>query len=752
MYKKIFFIVVALFMFATLSFTQHINGHVFIIENETATALEGVTVFIPNTNNGVFTAEDGSFSLIRKTGEPLQIVFSMAGYITDTVTLTGKPQHIMHAMTKQEIILQETAVVGYQKGTISPNNAYVKTEMITRTGLVKLACCNLSESFENNASITVGFTDAVSGVKQVQLLGLSGLYSQMLAENVPTMRGLAATFGWNYVPGTWLESIQISKGTSSVVNGYDNITGQINLEMLKPETSQPLFINLYGDIEGRYEANVTSALKLNDRWYAGLLAHVSAETQEHDYNADGFMDIPKSRLVNLYNRWNYTAQSGLNSQTGIKFLDEMRNGGQAQRNFSNLFSTNFINRNFTIENKTGIPFTQKEGRSIGLITNFTHYQQQAQVGKKSFDGQQNSLYANLIYTQQTGNTHDNRFSVGASCTADFYHTNFLDSLVFNQTLKTEINRDEIVSGVFGEYTISPVHQLLIVAGARVDYNSFFKKWLFTPRANVKYTINDYVIARASVGRGFRSANLISENIGLLGSSRKINIADIKNINIESAWNYGVNFQFSIPVWNREILSIGLDFFHTEFQNQAVVDIERNRNSVIFYNLQGRSFADVFQADITLTPFRRFDIYAAFRYNNTQITYTDASGSLLQMEKPLISRFRGLINLAYATNLRHWVFDFTAQINGQTRLPNLNGYDEKPSYSEPYPIFFGQITHNAKRFDIYLGAENIFNYRQKNPIIEPQSPFSQNFDSSLIWGPLMGCRLYAGVRIRIGELK
>jgi hypothetical protein len=265
-------------------------------------------------------------------------------------------------------------------------------------------------------------------------------------------------------------------------------------------------------------------------------------------------------------------------------------------------------------------------------------------------------------------------------------------------------------------------------------------------------INDYVVARAAVGRGFRSANLISENIGLLGSSRNIYIADIENINIESAWNYGVNLQFSIPVWNREIMSVGFDFFHTEFQNQAVVDIERNRNSVIFYNLQGRSFADVFQADITITPFRRFDIYAAFRYNNTQITYTDANGALFQMEKPLMSRFRGLVNFAYATKMRRWVFDFTAQINGQTRLPNLDGYDEKSSYSEPYPIFFGQITHNSKRFDVYLGVENILNYRQKNPIIEPQSPFSQNFDSSRIWGPLMGRRLYAGLRIRIGELK
>ncbi|MDR2824299.1 MAG: TonB-dependent receptor, partial [Prevotellaceae bacterium] len=499
MSKKIFILLAALFSVVAASFSQNINGHIFTTENGQMTALEGVTVFIPNTSNGVFTAEDGSFELTRKDGEPLQIVFSLAGYATDTVALTGKPQHIMHALTKQEIALAGTSVTGYQKGTMNPRGAHFNTEMITKTGLVKLACCNLSESFENSASITVGFTDAVSGAKQVQLLGLSGLYSQMLAENIPTMRGLAATFGWNYIPGTWLESIQISKGASSVVNGYESVTGQINLEMLKPETAQPLFINLYGDIEGRYEANITSALKVNDLWNASLLAHISAETQEHDRNNDGFMDTPKSLLVNLYNRWIYTSESGLRSQTGIKFLNETRNGGQTTHNTvpehaNYLFSTSFTNRNFTLENKTGIPFA-KEGTSLGLITNLTHYEQAAQVGKKSFDGTQNSLYANVIYTQQIGENHDNKFSLGGSFAADFFRTNYLDSLrnfgldvVSEHTPKTDINRDEISSGIFGEYTFMPVRQLVMVAGARVDYNAFYKKWLFTPRANVKYTM------------------------------------------------------------------------------------------------------------------------------------------------------------------------------------------------------------------------------------------------------------------------
>jgi hypothetical protein len=755
--KKLY-ILVALLFCATSSFAQKINGHVYTTETGEPVGLEGVTVAFPASSKGVMTAAGGAFEIEYTENEPLMLVFSFVGYNTDTVKLTGKPQHIMLEMRKS-ILLDETQVIGYQKGTYNSQIALLKTETITKVGLTKLACCNLSESFENSASITVGFTDAVSGAKQVQLLGLSSLYGQMLAENIPTMRGLSSTFGWNYVPGTWLESIQISKGASSVVNGYESITGQINLEMKKPQLAEPLFINLYGDLEGRFEANITSALTLSDKWSVGLLAHASAEMQEHDSNDDTFLDVPTSKLINLYNRWTYTGANGVLSQTGLKFLNETRHGGQTKHSADNasmspIFSSDFINKNFTVENKTGIPVGKKEGSSLGIITNFTHFEQNAQIGKKSFDGQQNSFYGNLIFTSFIGDEHHHKYSAGASFVYDGIKTTYQDSLIFNQTPKTFIDKKETVTGIFGEYTYTPFEKLTAVVGIRGDYNSFYNKMLVTPRANLKYDINKYMIARASVGKGYRSPNVIAENIGLLATSRRISVENIQALNtIESAWNYGGNLSFDFHIWNNREASITLDYFHTEFQNQTIADMERDATTVYFYNLKGRSFADVFQIDLSLSPFKNFDIYAAFRYNNTEITYQDAAGAnLFRKEKPLTSRFRGLLNLAYATNLRKWVFDFTTQINGQTRVPSLSGYNAVDEYSPAFPILFAQVTKNTKRFDVYLGAENLLNYKQKNPIIDWQNPFNQDFDSSRIWGPLMGRRIYLGARIRIGELK
>lgn len=755
MKNKILIITMFALLFTVSANTQTINGHVFTSENGKIVSIEGVSVFFPQTGNGTITAADGSFEIIRTEKDPLQLVFSYVGFAADTVTLSGGNQHLMIEL-KKPIELAETGVVGYQQGTFNSRITPLKTEVITKAGLQKLACCNLSESFENSATISVGFADAISGAKQVQLLGLSGLYSQMMAENIPTMRGLASTFGWSYTPGPWLESIQISKGASSVVNGYESISGQINLEMKKPDNTEPLYINLYSDHAGRYEANVTAATQVAKNLWTGLLLHGSTETQEHDANGDGFMDQPKLKLLNLYNRWYYAGDNGIQSRTGIKFLTETRNSGQTTEHIGSeplslLYQTNITNKNFAVENKTGLPVGTKEGQTIGFITNFTHHEENSEFGKKSFEGRQNSFYSNLLFSSSIGEEFVHKYTVGASFLFDKYNTSFLDSLPFNATSQTPVDRTEIIPGVFGEYTYSPLQKLTLVLGLRGDYNSQYG-WLVTPRTNVKYDINDYIILRASAGRGFRTSNVISENIGLMASSRKFDIGSISDLDIESAWNYGGNVSFSIPIWDNRIMSFSVDYFHTEFQNQTVVDIERSRNDVFFYNLQGRSFADVWQADLSVTPFKGFDVYAAFRYNNTQVTYTDADGTNYQMEKALTSRYRGLVNLSYATNLRRWVFDFTAQINGPTRLPGLDGYNSELKESPAFPVFFAQITRNSKRFDVYVGAENIADYRQENPIVDYQTPFGKDFDSSMIWGPLMGRKLYAGVRIRIGELK
>lgn len=684
----------------------------------------------------------------------------IAGCLFAGQTFAQTPTEVTDTIPEQQ--LEETVVSFYRPGTMLSSFKPLKTETITETGLRKLACCTLSESFENSASVSVGFTDAVSGAKQIQLLGLSSVYSQILSENIPTLRGLVATYGWAYTPGSWLESIQFSKGAASVVNGYESITGQMNLEFKKPNLTEPLFINVYADDERRYEGNITSSVQLNPYLWTSLLLNGNINTSVHDENGDGFLDMPKTKNVNLYNRWFYLhPEKGIQSRTGLKFLYDNRIAGQdalihGENPMSNapLFETNITNRNFTVDNKTGFAIGDKDGQSLGIINSFTRHEQASEFGLKLFNGTQTSYYANVLFSSYIHSTA-HRYTAGASFAYDKYDMEYADALEFNNTPLTRLDRQETVPGVFGEYTYSNDKGLTVVMGLRADHHNRFG-WFVTPRAHLKYDVNSFFTVRASAGRGSRSPNMIPENIGLLASSRKLYVDNINQLDREKAWNYGGNLTFSIPVWDEKKATLSLDYFRTEFQNQVVVDIERNRNAVYFYNQDGgKAFANVWQADFSANIFQGFDVFAAFRYNNNRITYLQ-NNQQYEVEKTLTPNYRGLLNVSYATKLRRWVFDATAQVNGKSRLPGINGYQSESKYSPSYPVLFGQITKNSKRFDVYLGVENLLDFRQKDPVnywdpMYAGNAFSRDFDASVVWGPITGRKIYAGIRVRIGDL-
>ncbi|MDR1562679.1 MAG: TonB-dependent receptor [Dysgonamonadaceae bacterium] len=757
---------VFLLFFSLNSGAQTLRGRVISVEKGKKVPLVGATVFFGKGSNGVATNEKGTFSLTRRSGDGEWLYASLIGYSTDSVKVSSVRSDIEFNLT-EGVDLSEVVIESAQKGMVFNRLDIGKTELITKTGLVKMACCNLSESFENSATVTVGFTDAVSGTKQIQLLGLPGIYSQLLSENVPVYRGLLSSFGWGYVPGSWMESIQVSKGASSVVNGYESVSGQINAEIKKPNYTEPLFINLYADHLGRYEANITSATKVAKDLYTSLLIHGSTETNSiagegyHDRNDDTFLDMPHSKLFNVYNRWFYLSENGIQSRTGFRFLYDDRQAGQDEHShpadntgIHELYTTTIRNKGFTVENKTGLT-TDDKGNSIGIITSFNHSGEDLNYGRKTFNGTQNSFYGNLLYSNTSNPTH--RYTAGASFAYDNYRTLYEDRFNLTgtagafQTPRTNIDRTETIPGAFAEYTFNNKDRFTFIIGLREDWNSRFG-WLFTPRANVRYSIIPELVLRASAGRGYRSPNAIADNIGLLATSRKFDVDAIDNLDLERAWNSGGSVSTYIPIWDKKTLTVSIDYFHTQFDKQVVVDVDRDLHSVFFYNLNGKSFADAFQADVSVSPFRGFDVFAAFRYNKSEVTYNDGQGNSYTLERPLTSRYRGLVNLAYATARRAWVFDFTAQFNGPSRLPNLNGFSgSEQRYSESFPVYFAQVTKNSKRFDIYIGSENLLDFRQKDPVRSWQEPFGKDFDASMVWGPIVGRKIYAGIRWRIGKL-
>lgn len=732
---KINFLLLLLIAAARLT-AQTLSGTVS--EKPPGGALPGAAVFWKGTHTGTAADENGRFTLAYPDSFPAVLYVQLLGYEADSIrfkAITNTPVTItLKAMASK---VSDTVEVVYKMDDFTFSSRPINTEIITQRGLLKAACCNLSESFETNPSVDAAVSDAVSGTKKIQMLGLDGVYTQLLNENLPLIRGLSAAYGIGQVPGTWIKAILITKGTGSVVNGYESISGQINLDLLKPEElnekQERFFINVYGNHQGRAEANAHAAYMLNDKVGTLLLAHYSQLQVRNDMNNDGFLNMPLYRQVNVMNRWTWNNGKNIEGQTGFRVIDETRQGGQTSFDYARDFGTQQAygfgigTKQYEFFNKTGFIFS-KPGTSIGTMLSSRYHKQNMYFGQRSYNGEQRSVYANILFQTYINNTN-HTFKTGTSFILDDYRENFMDSA---------FGRQEIVPGAFVEYTGQVTPRFSVVAGLRGDLHN---RWGFfaTPRLHMKYAVTEHLSVRASGGRGFRTSNVFVEQFGLFASSRKITVTE--TLRPEVAWNYGGSVTWNFKLLKKEA-ALNADFFRTDFTNQVVVDFEQPRE-LLFYNLQGKSFANSAQADFSITPVERLDLRAAYKWYDVQVTYRDGL-----KQRPLQAQHRMLFNAAYALPFDRWKFDATAKWFGNARVPVASAnpaLNNVPASSPAYWIFQAQVTKKFRWFDLYAGCENISNYMQKNPIIDPANPFGADFDATLIYAPIDGRLIYFGIR-------
>lgn len=742
--KKIILIFTSLLLTASMAYSQAIPGVVYSknAQSDAKEPLAFAYVYWLETGNYLETDEKGKFTFTLTGNRNATLVATSIGYKNDTIVAdktTTSLEFVLLGLNE----LEKAVITAKQEGNYLSKMTPIRTEVITAAGLCKMACCNLAESFENSASVTVGYSDAITGAKQIRLLGLSGIYTQMLDENRPVMRGLASPFGLSYIPGQWLESIQIAKGPSSVINGSEAITGQINLEHRKPTTEQPLFVNLFLSNMLRTEANVVSSLQLNPKWYTVLFGHFSTDPKSHDANKDGFRDEPQTMQFNFGNRWLYAPENGIQLRFGFRALTDDRVGGEMdftkdiERSIYQPWGSNIKNKGVNGFVKLGIPLNFDNSQNIALVADYTYHQIDSYFGLKDYNGKQNSVFANLMYQNIPNDSH--RMTFGASATIDNFSEKLNDwSPSMNPAYGfKDLSRKENSVGVFAEYTYTLGEKFTGVADLRLDYNNLHG-WLFAPRANIKYAFTDNLVVRASAGKGYRSPNVIVDNMGMLSTSREIYIED--NLDMEEAWTYGGNITAYLNIGYEGNSYLSFDYFRNDFNKQLIVDQERDLSRFWLYNLDGRSFTNTYQADFSVYPFKGFNVIATFRYTDAKVSM---HGKGL-VERPMSSKYKGVLNLQYATRMNIWTFDFTAQINGPTKLPDFMP-DE---YSPAYPMLYAQVTRKLKSVDIYAGVENITNYKQPNPIISADNPFGPDFNSTVIWGPLMSRKFYIGMRLTI----
>ena len=739
----IIFLVLPLFLFSQ----EKLTGMIMDKNNpKDNLGVFGANVYWLNTSIGATTNEKGWFTIPYNKSYK-KLVVSYVGYKTDTLNISDlEPIH--HFITLENE-LEEVTLKSKKKAT---QRSFIQTKNVFTVNseeLLKAACCNLAESFETNPSIDVNFSDALTGTRQIQMLGLKSPYLLITQENIPSIRGAGQVFGLTFTPGTWVESIQITKGAGSVINGYESISGQINAELVKPLTDNRIFLNAYGSLGGRYELNSHLNHKISDKWQTGIYIHGNYRNKKFDRNKDGFLDNPLISQVNVMNRWQYLdAEKGWVSFINVRFMDDSKQTGQnnfdplIDKGRSEVWGGEIDTKRFDSSLKLGYVFPQLPFQSFGFQFSYSNHDQDSYFGLKKYDINHQSVYSNLLFNSIIGDTRS-KFTTGLNFTYDIYDE-FVNSINFS--------RKEKSFGGFFEYAYDNSDNFSFTSGVRIDTHNLLGTYI-TPRLHIRYVPWEKGVLRASIGQGRKSANVFAENQHLFASTRQIDIQSsggkIYGLDPEVAWNYGLSYLQGFNLFNRKG-DITFDYYRTHFQNQVVVDWE-NPQRISFYNLDGESYANSFQTEVNYYVDDFTSLRLAYKFYDIETDYF--SGKL---SKPLTPNHRLFANISYETkkidDIKQWKFDLTYNFIGEQRLPDTSTNPveyQLGEYSNSYSLLNTQITKVfTEKFEMYFGVENLTDLKQKNPILASDDPFGDSFDSTIIYAPIFGRMLYSGLRFKI----
>lgn len=726
-----------LLLYGTLSGAQSISG--FVHGSDNGEPLAGAYVIWAGTSHGTITSPNGEFELqMLNEGKASKLAVTYVGYRSDTLTISEAGRYDIEL---KPIEISDIDVTARRIGSAIDRKSPLLTERVTADELSKAACCNLSESFQTNASVDVNYADAATGAQTIQLLGLQGRYVQMMNENVPTLRGIATPYGLSYIPGPWMNGIQISKGVGTVVNGYEAITGQINIDYKKPvATDEIASLNVYGSDAGRLEMNATANIEVGPKVRTNIMLNLSDDTKSMDENNDGFRDEPQVRQLNLFNRW-YKHTDFHTLDIVIKTLNERRKGGQTAFDSDHRDGENYgvFIKTDRLEAWMKNGFVFSDNFSIGFPVGYTYHHQGSFFGDRTYRGTQHSYNFNSIANWSNGGR--NEFHAGISTQGDIY-----DESVDYGTGLMSFSHNDISFGAYGQYTLRRFDDKLnAILGLRVDHHNHYGAFV-TPRLHVRYSPTDNTTLRFAAGRGYRAASIISENNFLLTSKRIWTLDD--NYGFEKAWNMGGCVTQYFDFGDKRI-TLNAEYFHTVFDRQMITDLDISPRELHAYFSKERGYANNIQVESKVTLIRGLELTAAWRWNDNEL-YLDGK----TQRRPLVSRYKSLVAISYQTPLKTWQFDANMQINGGGRIPttaaNPEEYRRDTSFGS-YQMYNAQATKWFRRWSVYAGCENIGNFMQKSPIISAENPKSGYFDSSLIWGPLMSRRFYVGLRWHLDKI-
>lgn len=727
------------------------------VKDQQQVVLPDAVVVWTGTSIGATTSETGEFVLplpSDTTHLPLRLAV-IYGDAQDTFLIDDLHVYWSLEMTAsvglKEVVIKD-AVSGAYISVLQP----VKTEIINRAELRKAACCDLAGCFETQSTVQPTTTNILTNAKELRILGLSGVYNQVLLDGLPTVIGLTYTYGTGSIPGSMLENIWVVKGANSVAQGFEGMVGQITVYPREGGIAEPVTADVLLNSFGEQHYNAATAVKKN-KWSNYLALHYSHPGGKWDRDNDQLLDLPLLTRYGIYNKWRYRKENekGWSSFVAARWVKEERIGGQtffhpdADAGTSSAYGQILRYQQPELLTKTGYRFDPNH--KITLLASVSAQQQDSWFGLTSYRAQQQYAYANLQYEWYWGPKKLHELKAGSSYRR--LHLNediaFAPADTLGRTYDGNYRTNDAIPGFFAENTLHlDGDRWVLITGLRADHHQRYG-WLAVPRALLRFTPSADMDWRLSAGRGWRNVYLFPENTALLAGNRDIQFTEA--LDPERSWNVGINM-----IRRRTIRQIQCtataDVYRTWFQNQFFPDYDTSPTLALISNFRETSVSNGIQVELSAQWTKRVELKTAWNYLDVFRRY-DGQKKVL----PFNPRHRvlGVLTLRSA-NLR-WQLDLNMHWYGEQRLPDTRLNPEplrRPDYAPAYTIASSQLkyTFPKEQVELFIGCENIMDFRQLRPVPGWEQPFARGFDPAFAWGPVRGREWYVGCHYQLQKPK
>jgi outer membrane receptor for ferrienterochelin and colicins len=709
-------------------------------------ALSYVNIYIKKTKIGITSDENGFYELKNIPKGNYILVISSIGYQTKSVGIAiGNNQKLTRNFSLSEDNSLDEIVISGTLRPVSKTASPVPVEVYSQTFFKKNPTPSIFESLQNVNGVRPQLNCNVCNTGDIHINGLEGPYTFVLIDGMPIVSGLSTVYGLTGIPQALIERVEVVKGPASTLYGSEAVGGIINIITKKPSNSPKLTTDTFASSWGETNTDIGLRYNLSEKTQ-GLLGVNHFNFQNRiDNNKDNFTDLTLQNRISFFNKVNFERESNKIFTIAARYVYEDRWGGEMDwdkefRGSDQIYGESIYTNRWETFGTYQLPTSE----NINFQFSANGHYQDSFYGTDAYTAEQLIGFGQFVYNKQIKENHD--LLVGLAYRYTFYDDNTFATIdengVVNQPSVTHL------PGIFLQDEISLNKQNKLLLGTRWDHNSTHGN-IFSPRINYKWNSKDNAdIFRASLGNGFRVANVFTEDHAALTGAREVEFKG--ELKPETSWNANLNYVKKINIENA-FITLDASTFYTYFNNRILPDYETDPNKIIYANLNGFSISKGISLNTDILFTNGLAVNAGLTLMDVSVTENS-----IKTRQLLTESFSGVWSISYKFN-SSFSFDYTGNVYGPMRLPLLGKNDKRAAYSPWYSIQNIQITKKfSNSWEIYGGVKNLLNFTPAaNSINGANNPFDvgvdtqQNpelaFDPSYVYASNQGIRAFAGLR-------